>query len=85
MDIRPLHTEQDYHDALKVISALVDADPDVALGALQRIEAAGVDCRDRLGLIERTFGFDLNGDKHMRVGFARQLRQVFARVLAVET
>ncbi|RKP50412.1 helix-turn-helix domain-containing protein [Trinickia fusca] len=27
MDIRPLHTEQDYNDALKVLSALVDADP----------------------------------------------------------
>ncbi|PPK42392.1 hypothetical protein B0G57_11950 [Trinickia symbiotica] len=27
MDVRPLHTEQDYNEALKVLSALVDADP----------------------------------------------------------
>ena len=27
MDIRPLHTEADYQEALAVVSALVDADP----------------------------------------------------------
>ncbi|BCM08635.1 hypothetical protein MAFF241647_29920 [Ralstonia solanacearum] len=27
MDIRPLHTEKDYNEALAIVSALVDADP----------------------------------------------------------
>jgi HTH-type transcriptional regulator/antitoxin HigA len=27
MSFQPLHTEQDYHDALKLLSALVDQDP----------------------------------------------------------
>ena len=28
MDIRPIHSEADYHAALKAISALIDIDPD---------------------------------------------------------
>jgi HTH-type transcriptional regulator/antitoxin HigA len=42
MDIRPLHTEHDYQDALKVISALVDVDPEVGTPEGDRLDVLSV-------------------------------------------
>ena len=38
MDIRPIHNEHDYNAALKVVSALVDADPEPSTPDGDRLE-----------------------------------------------
>jgi HTH-type transcriptional regulator/antitoxin HigA len=42
MDIRPLHTEQDYRHALTVISAPADADPEVGTPDGDRLDVLSV-------------------------------------------
>jgi HTH-type transcriptional regulator/antitoxin HigA len=41
MDIRPIHTKADYQAALKLVSALVDADPKRGTPEADRLEVLG--------------------------------------------
>ncbi|MDP2369387.1 helix-turn-helix domain-containing protein [Rhodoferax sp.] len=41
MDIRPIHTKADYRAALKIVSALVDADPKRGTPEADRLEVLG--------------------------------------------
>ena len=41
MDIRPIHTKADYKAALKIVSALIDADPKRGTPAADRLEVLG--------------------------------------------
>lgn len=42
MDIQPIHTESDYKDALKIVSALVDLDPAPGSPDGDRLEILGL-------------------------------------------
>jgi HTH-type transcriptional regulator / antitoxin HigA len=42
MNIRPLHTEADYRAALKIVSDLIDADPEAGSPQGDRLEILGI-------------------------------------------
>ena len=42
MDIQPIHTEADYQAALKIVSMLVDQDPELGTPEADRLEIVGI-------------------------------------------
>lgn len=42
MDIQPIHTEADYQAALKIVSTLVDLDPELGTPEADRLEIVGM-------------------------------------------